>query len=83
MVQSAVCGAIAVDGAVPCHLVMVAVVALGTNLRLERAAGQAGSPTAWVIRVRQTLTSQNPAVEHLSSGMMSFVHLPPVPHVLL
>lgn len=49
VVQSAACRAIAVDGDVPCHLVMVAVVALGTNLRLERAAGQAGSSTDWVI----------------------------------
>lgn len=39
--HSAAWGAIAVDEDVPCHLVMVAVVALGTNLWLERAAGQA------------------------------------------
>lgn len=52
VVQSVACGAITVDGDVPCHPVMVAVVALGTTLWLEGAAGQAGSPTDWVIRVR-------------------------------
>jgi len=45
VLQSVMCGAIAVHGE-------VMVVALGTTLRLQRAAGQAGSPTDWVIRVR-------------------------------
>lgn len=51
VVQSVLCRAISGDGEVPCHpvVVVVAVAALGANVWLERAAGQAGSPADWVI----------------------------------